>query len=236
MRSLIDLAASRLALRAPALCAATALPRLSQSAQRLPCGRHVVPTAGTIGPKRVVTSHSVEHGDHLAHHRHDHNLRLLSGGHEAIVERLEHRIPLAGAHRPHVEHAAHGPTATPNATYSFKLAAFESVGSDTDQGCDLLSAQSTELGQECEQCAAQHGSNTWHGSEQPVAPLERRIGLDNLGQMFIEHVDVGGEPSDAASRKPLQHSAFQQPGGILSGDFLGAELAPNSEYLSQPLD
>ena len=44
-RSLIDLAASRLALRAPALRAATALTRPNRSAQRLPCGRHAVPTA-----------------------------------------------------------------------------------------------------------------------------------------------------------------------------------------------
>ena len=39
-RSLIDLVASRLALRAPALRAATALTRPNQSAQWLPCGRH----------------------------------------------------------------------------------------------------------------------------------------------------------------------------------------------------
>ena len=38
-RSLIDLVASRLALRAPALRAATALTRPNRSAQRLPCGR-----------------------------------------------------------------------------------------------------------------------------------------------------------------------------------------------------
>jgi len=43
-RSLIDLTASRLALRTPALRAATALTRPNRSAQRLPCGRHAVPT------------------------------------------------------------------------------------------------------------------------------------------------------------------------------------------------
>jgi hypothetical protein len=41
---LIDLATSRLALRTPALRAATALTRPNRSAQRLPCGRHAVPT------------------------------------------------------------------------------------------------------------------------------------------------------------------------------------------------
>ena len=50
--SLIDLAASRLALRAPALRAATALTRPNRSAQRLPCGRHAVPTAAAVDPRR----------------------------------------------------------------------------------------------------------------------------------------------------------------------------------------
>src|SRR5262245_26494407 len=112
-RSLIHLATSRLALRAPALRAATALTRPNGSAQRLPCGRHIVPTVRTIGPSDVVTNHCVEHGDHLTHHRHDHDLRLLSSSREPIVECLEHWVPLTGAHRPHVEHAAHGSAATP---------------------------------------------------------------------------------------------------------------------------
>jgi len=51
-RSLIDLVASRLALRAPALRAATTLTRPNRSAQRLPCGRHSVPTAKTVGQDR----------------------------------------------------------------------------------------------------------------------------------------------------------------------------------------
>ena len=54
-RSLIDLLASRLALRAPALRAATALTRPNQSAQWLPCGRHTVPTGKMVGPNNVVT-------------------------------------------------------------------------------------------------------------------------------------------------------------------------------------
>jgi hypothetical protein len=44
-RSLIDLVASRLALRPPALRAATALTRPNRSAQRLRCGRRAAPTA-----------------------------------------------------------------------------------------------------------------------------------------------------------------------------------------------
>jgi hypothetical protein len=55
-RSLIDLATSRLALRTPALRAATASTRPNRSAQQLPCGRHGVPTAVTAGPNDVVNS------------------------------------------------------------------------------------------------------------------------------------------------------------------------------------
>src|SRR5262249_37958390 len=61
-RSLIDLVASRLALRAPALRAATALTRPNRSAQRLACSRHSVPTAKTVGPNNVVANHCVERG------------------------------------------------------------------------------------------------------------------------------------------------------------------------------
>ena len=52
--------------------------------------------------------------------------------------------------------------------------------------------------------------------------------------MPIEHVDIGGEPSDATARKTLQHRIFQQSRGILGGNFLGAELAANGEHLGQP--
>src|SRR2546429_5156910 len=97
--SLIDLAASRLALRAPALRAATALTRPTRSAQRLPSGRHAVPAAQTVGPSNIVANHCVERGDHLTHHRHDHDLRLLSARRKALMGRLEYRIHITGAHR-----------------------------------------------------------------------------------------------------------------------------------------
>jgi hypothetical protein len=63
-------AASKLALLAPALRAATALTRRARSAVGLPCGRHAVPTAVTVGPSDVVENHCVERSDHPAHHRH----------------------------------------------------------------------------------------------------------------------------------------------------------------------
>src|SRR5437879_8707003 len=78
-RSLIDLVASRLALRAPALRAATALTRPNRSAQRLPCGRRAAPTAVTVDPSRSVAEHGIERSDHLMHHSQDEHLQLFSG-------------------------------------------------------------------------------------------------------------------------------------------------------------
>src|SRR5215467_11327959 len=134
-RSLIALAASRLALRA-----ATALTRPNRSAQRLACCRHIVPTAKTVGPNDVVANHRVERGDHLTHHRHDRDLRLLSGGLEAVMERLEPRIPIAGAHRRHIEHMAHTRPTAPDATAAFELAAIEIIGCKPDESGNLLAA------------------------------------------------------------------------------------------------
>jgi hypothetical protein len=56
-----------------------------------------------------------------------------------------------------------------------------------------------------------------------------------LDQTLVEQLDVGGEPCDTAPRKTLQHQVFQQSGGILSGGFLSAELAANSEHLDELL-
>src|SRR5262249_57314254 len=120
-----------------AMRAATALTRPNRSAQRLACSRHAVPTVKTVGPNNVVTNHCVERGDHLTHHRHDRDLRLLSGL-EAVMERLELRIPITGAHRRHVEHLADVRTTTPDAPPSPARTALESVGRDADQRSDLL--------------------------------------------------------------------------------------------------
>ena len=136
-RSLIDLVASRLALRAPALRAATALTWPNRSAQRLPCGRRAAPTAVTVDPSRTVAEHGVERGDHLTHHRHDDDLRLLSGGLEAIVECFEPRIPITSAQRRHVEHVADARTTAPDATAPFELAAIEIIGCKPDESGKL---------------------------------------------------------------------------------------------------
>src|SRR5215471_15183839 len=105
----------------------TDLTRPNQSVQRLPRGRHAVPTAMTVGPKHVIANDRVERGDHLAHHCHDRDFRLLSGSVESIMERLEGRIPIAGAHRRHVEHLAYIRTTTPDAPPALERAALERV-------------------------------------------------------------------------------------------------------------
>src|SRR2546428_9969134 len=223
----------RLALRAPALHAATALTRPSRSAQRLPCGRQNVPTAKTVGPNNVVANLCVEHGDHLTHHGHDHDLRQLAGGRETVVERLEHRIPIAGAHRRHVKHLADVRPPAPDAAPSLERAALEGVGSDADQRSDLLAAHAAKLGQQRNQRAGQYCADSWHRREQAIAVDECILGGNDLDHALVEQVDVGGEANNAAARKTPQHRIFQQSGGILGGNFLGAELAANGEHLGQ---
>jgi hypothetical protein len=115
-RSRIDLVASRLPHRALALCAVSAFTRPNQSVQRLPR----LLTMKEVGPHDVITNHGIEHGDHLAHDRNDHDFRHLACTLEALTERLEHWIPIAGAHRCHVERLTDGRTTAPDATPSAK--------------------------------------------------------------------------------------------------------------------
>jgi len=129
--SLIDLATSRLPLRAPALRAA--LTRPNRSAQRLPCGRHAVPTTKTVGPSNVVANHRIECRDHLPHHRNDHDFRQFAGGFQTIVKDFERRIPITGTHRGHIKHLAHVSTPTPDAASSLHRTALEGIGRHADQ-------------------------------------------------------------------------------------------------------
>src|SRR5262245_29295901 len=201
---LVNAVAATLALRAPALRAATALTRPNLSAQRLPCGRHAVPTAMTLGPDHVVANHCVEHRDHLTHHCHDHDLRLLSGSREPIVKSLEPWIPIARAQGRHVEHIANRRAATPNATHSFELAAVEVVRRNTNERSDLRTAELTELGQERNQGARQYGADPRHRREQSIVLSERGIAQHDLDQALVDFGDVGSKTRDAAPRKTLQ--------------------------------
>jgi hypothetical protein len=135
-RSRIDLVASRLPHRALALCAVSALIPPNQSVQRLP----QLLAIKEVGPHDVITNHRVERSDDLAHDRNDRKLRQLAGCFEAMVERPQHRIPIARAHRRLVKHVTNWRTTAPDATPSFELATLERIRRDTNQCSDLFAA------------------------------------------------------------------------------------------------
>src|SRR5258706_7337532 len=99
------------------------------------------------GPNTVVATFGVRKGILLPLRRHDHDLRQLAGGRETVVERLEYRIPIAGAHRRHVKHLADVRPPAPDAAPSLERAALEGVGRDADQRSDLRAAHATKLWQ-----------------------------------------------------------------------------------------
>src|SRR5438445_9264632 len=141
---------------------------------------------------------------------------------------FECRIPITSAQRRHVEHVADARATTPDATASFELAAIEVIRRKPDESGNLFAAHLAEFGQERDQRARQHGAYPRHGGEQPETMGESRIGCNDLDQALVEQIDVGGKPSDSATRKTLQHRIFQQSRGILGGDFVITELAPDS--------
>src|SRR5262249_57572275 len=126
----------------------------------------------------------------LRHPRYDRYLRLLSGGLEACMERLEPRIPITGTHRRHVEHLADVRTTAPDAPRSLEGTALERIGSDANQRSDLLAGHAAELGQEHNQRAGQDRSNPGHGREQSVSMRERGISRNDLDQTLVEQLDV----------------------------------------------
>src|SRR4029434_1555096 len=139
--------------------------------------------------------------DLLTRARDDSYIRLLSGGLEAVMERLEPRIPITGTHRRHVEHVADVRTTAPDAPPSLERTALEGIGSDADQRSDLLAGHAAELGQEHNQRAGQDRSNPGHGHEQSVSMRERGIGRNDLDQTLVEQLDVGGGAADTAGDK-----------------------------------
>jgi hypothetical protein len=135
-RSLIDLAASRLALRASARCARLLGPIDQRNGYR--AVGTMFPTAVTVGPNDVVANHRIKCRDHLPHHCHDRDLRQFAGAFQTIVKEFERRIPIAGAHRGHVEHLADVCTTDPDTASALERAALEGVRRNTDQSSDRL--------------------------------------------------------------------------------------------------
>jgi hypothetical protein len=97
-----------------------------------------------VGPDDVITNPGIEHGDHLAHERNDHDLRHLAGVLEAVTERAEHRIPIARAHRCHVQRLTDERTTAPDPTPSLELATLERIGRHPNQCSDLFVAPSSD--------------------------------------------------------------------------------------------
>src|ERR1700749_4701688 len=89
-------------------------------------------------PDSIVSQHSVEGCDHLAHDGNDDDFGLLVGCRETMVEDFEGGIVSASAQRGHVEDVTDRQAAAVDAAMSFEPAAVEVVGRETDEGRDLL--------------------------------------------------------------------------------------------------
>ena len=79
LESPIVRAASWLALRATARCAAAALTRPARWALGPSDGQHGVPASVSVGPAVTIAEHRIKGGEHFAHDRDDRDLRLLAG-------------------------------------------------------------------------------------------------------------------------------------------------------------
>src|SRR5262245_59680451 len=98
-------------------------------------------------PFGVVTEHSIEGHNHLAHHSNDDDLGLFASGGEALGEVFKSGIVSACAQGCHVENATHGHATPIDTAVSLKLSAIEAVGCETDKGGDLLAIDLAELRQ-----------------------------------------------------------------------------------------
>src|SRR5713101_7694901 len=119
-------AASRLALRATARGAASALTRHYRCAVCSSYGRHGVPVGvGAIHPGGAIAQHGVERDDHLAHHGNYRDFWFLPGIGQVTVKGLERRIESEGGESCHIEHGADGRRAAVDAAVALQLPAIE---------------------------------------------------------------------------------------------------------------
>jgi hypothetical protein len=167
----------------------------------------------TVGPNYVITNHCVERGDHLAHHRNDLDLRLLSSGFETVMEGLERRIPIAGAHRRHVQRLAYIRTTAPNAPPSFERTTLESIGRDADQRSDLFTGHVTELRQERDQRAGQQllGAGDWND----VISVVNGLGVYVI--VMHEHINMGGDSLTRWPESQLDYLGWTEPHLLSAG-------------------
>jgi hypothetical protein len=92
-------------------------------------------------PRRLMSNHSVEHDEQLAHGRGQRHLRFLAGGTQTKIKHPQHRVA-SGCYRAHVKHRAHLGATAPNRARPAHLAtvAVERCESHHQDG-DLAAAE-----------------------------------------------------------------------------------------------
>jgi hypothetical protein len=186
----------------------------------------VVGSDGGGTPLGVVTEHSVEGYNHLAHHGNDDDLGLFASGGEALGEGFKSGIVSACAQGCHVENITHGHATPIDTAVSLKLSAVKVVGRETDQGGDLLAIDLAELRQGGEERKGEGRADARHGDEQPIAVGETRIGGNKLGQPFVQEKNIGLQPHQPALAKTPQHGVLKMSCLVHSGSRRGSPHDP----------
>ena len=168
----------------------------------------VVGSDGGGTPLGVVTEHSVEGYDHLAHHSNDDDLGLFASGGEALGEGFKSGIVSACAQGCHVENVTRRHTTPIDTAVSFELSAIEVVWRETDEGSDLLAIDLAELRQRSEERIGEDRPDAWHGDEQPIAMGETRISGDEFGQPLVEEKNIGLQSRQPTLAKTPQHGVL----------------------------
>ena len=190
-------AASRLARRATARCAAAALTRPARWALGPSDGQHGVPASVSVGPAVTIAEHRIKGGEHFAHDRDDRDFRLLARGNEAMVEGAQCRVEPERGQGWHVERVADGYATSIDVALPTEPAAIERVWRQADQCGDLLAADLAEFGQQGQQGIGERGADAGHRAQQAEALDEVWLGCNQLGQTLVEQNDVGLYPGEA---------------------------------------
>src|SRR6516165_3371068 len=236
LESPIVRAASRLALRATARCAAAALTRPARWALGPSDGQHGVPASVFVGPAVAIPEHGIKGSDHFAHDRDDRDLRLFADPNEATVEGTQSRVEPDRGQGRHVECVADADTTAVDVAPPAEPAAIEVVWRQADQRGDLLAADLAEFGHQGRQGIGERGADARHRAQKAEASGKVWLGCDQLGQTLVEHGDVGLYPGEAPLSDALQQGVFEMAGLALHRNMLVAELAAHRDGLSEPFE
>jgi len=178
LESPIVRAASRLALRATARCAAAALTRPARWALGPSDGQHGVPASVSVGPAVTIAEHRIKGGEHFAHDRDDRDFRLLARGNEAMVEGAQCRVEPERGQGWHVERVADRCATSIDVALPTEPAAIERVRRQADQCGNLLAADLAEFGQQGQQGIGERGADAGHRAQQAEALDEVWLGCN----------------------------------------------------------